>query len=89
MFQSSRGKGFTSCFQFKEEYSTIDQVKKPLVYVGRTSGHRAMSSDLVEEHCIRVAQGAKVSNQGTADGADRASRSMPICPTREMCALPS
>lgn len=29
----------TSHFQFEEEYSTIDLVEEPLIYVRRTSGH--------------------------------------------------
>lgn len=51
---------------------TIDLVEEPLVYVSRTSGHWAMSSDPLEEYGVMVARGVRTSSRGTKYGAGRA-----------------
>lgn len=63
--QQSREERFTSRFQFEEEYSTINLVEEPLIYVRRSSDHWVMNFDSVKEHNMRVARGAKMSSRGT------------------------
>lgn len=48
-----------------------------------------MSSDPVEEHCIKVTRGVRVLSGRMMAGAVRASRSMLTRPMKEMCDLPS